>query len=209
MKKLLYVLGLMFILAGISNAASTGTYLVKMTIVEESVAIQVDSDNGTADLGYVMKGSSVTSRPQGKEIGTGRTITKNVGAANVTLKLKITAKPTDWITGTTSLDDIAANKFVLATVYTIWVATTNLSDFQDGDVITESDKIAAATTGNFVNDDNSPGVPATDVTDGYNIPPAEEVNNFYYFKAPSSLSNADQYNVEQVITVTVTAVQQL
>ena len=208
MKKLLYVLGLMFILAGISNAASTGTYQIKMTIVEESVAIQVDSD-GTADLGYVMKGSSVTSRPQGKEIGTGRTITKNVGAANVTLKLKITAKPTDWITGTTSLDDIAANKFVLATVYTIWVATTNLSDFQDGDVITESDKIAAATTGNFVNDTNSAGVPATDVTDGYNIPPAEEVNNFYYFKAPSSLTNTAQYTVQQTITVTVTAVQQL
>ena len=208
MKKLLYVLGLMFILAGISNAADTGTYQIKMTIVEESVAIQVYSDD-TADLGYVVKGTSVTSRPQGKEIGTGRTITKNVGAVNVTLKLKITSRPSGWAIGTASLSDTGASKCVLATVYTVWVATTNLSDFQDGDVITESDKIAAATTGNFVNDDNSPGVPATDVTDGYNIPPAEEVNNFYYFKAPSSLSNADQYNVEQVITVTVTAVQQL
>ena len=199
MKKIISILMLAVIcvlfISALSSAADNVNYYIKVKIVGSNVSITIPSSgNETVDLGYVVEGSSVVTG------GSGRTITRNNGTAQVTLKLKITGKPTGWTVQTSSLGPTGVNQFCLATVFETWNQTIQFSDFEDNDIITETDKTCG---------DASNGTFATSGTasdeDGYQITPGKEVSNFYFFNAPTSLSDTDQYYQEQTITITATA----
>lgn len=180
-------------------AATSGQYKIKVAVVEEALGIQVVAD--TVDLGYVVKGSSVITTDN----STGRTITKNTGAVNITLKLQLTGCTTSWTAGSTSLTDNGGDKYVLATVFERWDGTHDWSHYGDEDVITTTEKTCTAASGTHIfAPSTSQG--GSDDWDGYNIPPGGEVSNFYFFKAPSSLTT--EYGRQETITVTVTAIQQ-
>ena len=96
MRKLLIPLitSMLFLVSTTSvYCASTGTWTVSVGIIEvEGTALTITG--ASADLGYVMKGSSVIST------SAQRTIVKNTGGVAVTLQLKLTASPFAWSTGT-------------------------------------------------------------------------------------------------------------
>lgn len=206
MKRLIFLGFVIFITIGL-HAATTGNYTIKVTIVEGQIGIAVTTSE--LDLGYVVKGTSVTS--------TGSTAVKNTGAVNVDLQLRISVKPSSWSVGTNSLDDVGQDKFVLATVFHTWdgliISTNPYSCFDNNDILTENNKTAGYVGGGsgnnyFVSEFIDGQAAATpDFADGYNIPPYQQVNNHFFFNAPTSLSDTNQYGVQQTITVTVTAVQ--
>ncbi|MCS7151227.1 MAG: hypothetical protein NZ928_02425 [Endomicrobia bacterium] len=199
MKILLLLMSLA--IPGMLFSAESGLYCIKVKIVESMVAIAVDVNLSTVTLRradgseYIVVGSSVISRQDD------RTLVKNVGGGNVSLKLKISEVPSGWQVGTNSLSDVGPNKFVLATVYENWDGTPQWDWFGNEDIITTNYKNAEeggsnkvfATSGTQQNED------------GVNIPPGEEVSNFYFFHAPTSLTNSNQYNTDLFIKVTVTA----
>jgi len=195
-----------FITLMLLNAATSGVYNIKVKIVEEQVGIEIVTSD--LDFGYVVKGTSVTS-------GGVSTAVKNTGAVNIDLKLKISGSPTGWTPGTT-LNDVGTDKYVLATVFHEWdglIKSTNpYSCFGNEDVLTTTDKFASPAIGQGGNGTfasefiNGQAVETPVSADGYNLAPGEQVNNFFFFNAPTSLSNSGQYGQEQTITVTVTAV---
>ena len=194
MRKLLIPLitSMLFLVSTTSvYCASTGTWTVSVGIVEaEGTALTITG--ASASLGYVVKNSSVIS-----ESGQ-RTIVKNTGGVAVTLQLKLTASPFTWSTGTV-LNDVDVDKFVLATVFENWEDTPVFSWFADDDVLTGDYKVAGTANGIFA----SPGTP--DIADGVQLAVGEEVSNFYFFNAPTSLTDTTKYGVQGNFTVQVTA----
>ena len=185
-------------------AVTSGTYSIKVKVVEGQLGITITTEE--LNLDYVVKGTSVTS-------GGASTAVKNTGAVNIDLKLKITDNSLHWSTGT-ALGDTGTDKFVLATVFHEWngltVSTNPYACFQDDDVLTTGDQTAGTATGTgifaseFV---DGQAVATPEGNDGVDIAPGTQVNNLFFFNAPTSLSNSGQYAQEQTITVTVTAVQ--
>ncbi|MCS7151212.1 MAG: hypothetical protein NZ928_02350 [Endomicrobia bacterium] len=204
-KNILWIL-LVVITTGL-YAATSGNYTIKVTIVEEQVGITIEASE--LNLGYVVKGTSITS--------TGSTAVKNVGAVNINLKLRISGKPSGWSVGTNSLSDVGQDKFVLATVFHEWngliVSTNPYACFDSNDILTESDKTAGYVGGGSGNNyfvcEGIPNqtVATPNYADGYMVGPSQQVNNHFFFNAPTSLSNSQQYGAEQTITVTVTGIQ--
>jgi hypothetical protein len=205
-KSLIMIFAVLFVFAftKVVFAATSGVYNIKVKIVEEQVGIEIVTSD--LDFGYVVKGTSVTS-------GGASTAVKNIGAVNIDLKLKITDNSLHWSTGTT-LGDTGTDKYVLATVFHQWngllVSTNPYACFKDNDVLTIEDKTAGTATGTgifaseFV---DGQAVATPEGNDGVDIEPGTQVNNFFFFNAPTSLSSSAQYGQEQSITVTVTAVQ--
>ncbi|MBN1385026.1 MAG: hypothetical protein JW983_09125 [Elusimicrobia bacterium] len=211
MKKILAICGIICLMFAASNtlrAVDNGVFNIGVTVIEASgVSIVVLGD--TVVLGYVVVGSSDVSTTAE------RTTTKNIGAVNVTFKLRITSKPTGWTVGTASLNDTDTDKFVLATVFAKYNETPEVGWFSDNDVITETDKTStqapSSGAGTFVSD--TPTDPAVDGAngadvDGYDADPGFSLLNLFFFNAPTSLSNLDQYAVPQTIQVTITAIEQ-
>jgi hypothetical protein len=199
-KSLIMIFAVLFVFTftKVVFAAQSGQYKIKVAVVEEALGIQVLAD--TVDLGYVVKGSSVITTDN----STGRTIIKNIGSVNITLKLQLTGCTTSWTPGTT-LTNNGVDQYVLATVFEQWDGTHDWSHYDDEDVITSSEKTCtAASSDHIFAPSTSQG--GSDDYDGYNIPPGGEVSNFYFFKAPSSLTT--EYGRQETITVTVTAIQQ-
>jgi hypothetical protein len=188
-------------------AGTSGTYSIKVKVVEEQLGITITTEE--LNFGYVVKGTSVTS-------GGASTAVKNTGGVNIDLKLKITDNSLHWSTGT-ALGDAGTDKYVLATVFHEWdglIKSTNpYSCFDNEDVLTTTDESASPAIGQGGNgtfasefiDGQSVETPVS--ADGYDIAPGTQVNNLFFFNAPTSLSNSGQYAQEQTITVTVTAVQ--
>jgi len=205
MKKIIILGVLLLAVCQFAGAATQGTFKVYMTITEGNVAINVNDSFKSVNFGYVVKGSSVIS-----VIGE-RTLTKNTGSVNVTYNLKIATSPTGWTPGTT-INDTGVDKYVLATCYYVWDSTPAWSDYEDNDVLKTTDvACSSAAVGNFIPD--TPSSPAAEDPngancDGYNIPPGEERSNFYFFNAPTSLTNTNQYSQEQNITIVITGVEQ-
>jgi len=186
--------------------STSGNYTIKVKIVEQ-VVLGIQIIDAERDLGYVLRGTSITTRDLGSNA------VKSTSTVVVDLKLKITGYPSGWSVGTT-LDDAGTDKFVLATVFHEWngltVSTNPYACFQDDDVLTTEDKTAGTATGTGIFASEFVNLQATatpENADGYSLTPNQQVNNHFFFKAPTSLSDSNQYGQEQTITVTVTAVQ--
>jgi len=207
MKKIIVKMVVVFATFISSNlfATTSGQYQIRVTVVEELVGIRVVE--GELNLNYVVRNTSVTTRHAGS------TAVRNIGTVNINLQARISGNTFGWSAGT-ALTDNGVDRYVLAMIFHEWnglvVSTNPYSCFDDNDVLTTVNRTATDAAGNVFAAQFIAGqsVATPGFADGVGIAPYSQVNNHFFFRAPVSLSDSDQYGQQQTITVTLTAVQQ-